>query len=145
LRAIGKGHDNEMFVLFVDLVELGPNLEPLMRSVKVALARHHQVMVIIPWPPGLELPNREDPEGGPLARAVPRSPDRGTPPTEGHPEQRGDLRSRPGGWSGDQTPAQGDQAPAQKKKRKRFLADPAKEIDVGKLIRKMTAKRYVQS
>src|SRR5262249_49239233 len=51
LHAVGKGHDNELFVLLVDLLELPDQLEPLLRAVKVALARHHQVMLICPWPP----------------------------------------------------------------------------------------------
>jgi uncharacterized protein (DUF58 family) len=56
LRAIGKGHDNELFVLLVDLVELEGRLGPLLRAVKVALARHHQVVVVCPWPPDLAPP-----------------------------------------------------------------------------------------
>src|SRR5262249_14340201 len=56
LRSVGKGHDNELFVLMADLVELEDRLEPLLRAVKVALARHHQVMVICPWPPDLDPP-----------------------------------------------------------------------------------------
>jgi uncharacterized protein (DUF58 family) len=59
LRAVGKGHDNELFVLFVDVVELEKDLEPLLRAVKVALARHHHVMLIVPWPPDLESPRRD--------------------------------------------------------------------------------------
>jgi uncharacterized protein (DUF58 family) len=50
LQAVGKGHDNELFVLLVDLLELGDRLEPLLRAVRVALGRHHQVVVICPWP-----------------------------------------------------------------------------------------------
>jgi hypothetical protein len=53
LQAIGKGHDNELFVLLADLIELSDRLEPLLRAVRVALARHHQVMIVCPWPPGL--------------------------------------------------------------------------------------------
>jgi uncharacterized protein (DUF58 family) len=53
LQAVGKGHDNELFVLLADLVELSDRLEPLLRAVRVALARHHQVMIVCPWPPGL--------------------------------------------------------------------------------------------
>ena len=49
LRAIGRGRDNELFVILADLLELSHELEPLLRAVKVALARHHQVMVICPW------------------------------------------------------------------------------------------------
>jgi hypothetical protein len=56
LRSIGKGHDNELFVLLADLVELSDRLEPLLRAVRVALARHHQVMIVCPWPPGVPPP-----------------------------------------------------------------------------------------
>jgi hypothetical protein len=56
VRAVGKGHDNELFVLLADLLELDDHLAPLLRAVRVALARHHQVLVICPWPHGLALP-----------------------------------------------------------------------------------------
>jgi uncharacterized protein (DUF58 family) len=56
LQSVGKGHDNELFVLLADLVELSDRLEPLLRAVRVALARHHQVMIVCPWPPGLPPP-----------------------------------------------------------------------------------------
>jgi uncharacterized protein (DUF58 family) len=58
LRAVGKGHDNELFVLLADLLELGDQLTPLLSAAKVAVARHHQVMVICPWPPGVPLPSK---------------------------------------------------------------------------------------
>lgn len=53
VRSIGKGHDNELFVLLADLLELTEELDPLVKAVKVALARHHRVVVICPWPPGI--------------------------------------------------------------------------------------------
>jgi uncharacterized protein (DUF58 family) len=53
LQAVGKGHDNELFVILADLIELSDRLDPLLRAVRVALARHHQVMIVCPWPPGL--------------------------------------------------------------------------------------------
>jgi uncharacterized protein (DUF58 family) len=56
LRAVGKGRDNELFVLLVDLLELTDEMRPLLRAIQVALARHHQVMVLCPWPPGVPLP-----------------------------------------------------------------------------------------
>jgi hypothetical protein len=56
LQAIGKGHDNELFILLVDLLELSDQLDPLLAAVRVALARHHQVVVICPWPAGVPLP-----------------------------------------------------------------------------------------
>jgi uncharacterized protein (DUF58 family) len=57
LRAVGKGHDNELFVLLIDLLELTEHLDPLLSAVRVALARHHKVVVICPWPPGLPPPS----------------------------------------------------------------------------------------
>jgi hypothetical protein len=56
LRSVGKGHDNELFVLLADLLEVGDSLAPLLRAVRVALARHHQVIVVCPWPPGMPPP-----------------------------------------------------------------------------------------
>lgn len=59
LRAVGRGHDNELFVLAVDLLELDDRLGKLLAAVKVALARHHQVLVVCPWPRGFPLPPRD--------------------------------------------------------------------------------------
>jgi hypothetical protein len=59
LKAVGRGHDNELFVLFADLLEIGDRLTPLLRAVRVALARHHQVIVVCPWPPGVPPPTAE--------------------------------------------------------------------------------------
>jgi uncharacterized protein (DUF58 family) len=59
LRAVGKGHDNEMFVLLADLLELEEELGPLLRAVRVALARHHRVMLVCPWPPGVPTPGEK--------------------------------------------------------------------------------------
>lgn len=61
LRAVGKGRDNELYVLLVDLLELEDRLGPLLRAIKVAMARHHQVLVVCPWPPGLPLPGQAVP------------------------------------------------------------------------------------
>jgi uncharacterized protein (DUF58 family) len=58
LRAVGKGRDNELFVLLVDLLELSEHLDPLLRAVKVTLARHHQVVMICPWPKGVPPPGK---------------------------------------------------------------------------------------
>jgi uncharacterized protein (DUF58 family) len=62
LRAVGRGRDNELFVLLADLLELSNELEPLLRAVKVALARHHQMMVICPWPAGVAWQGARDAE-----------------------------------------------------------------------------------
>ncbi|MFX9065594.1 hypothetical protein ABTN38_19505, partial [Acinetobacter baumannii] len=56
LRAVSQGRDNELFVLLADLLELTEHLGPLLRAVKVALARHHQVMVVCPWPVDVPAP-----------------------------------------------------------------------------------------
>jgi uncharacterized protein (DUF58 family) len=58
LRTVGRGRDNELYVLLVDLVELDGWLDPLLRAVKVARARHHQVMLVCPWPPGATPPKK---------------------------------------------------------------------------------------
>jgi len=59
IRAVGKGRDNELYVLLVDLLELDEHLDPLLRAVRVALGRHHQVIVVCPWPAGMRLPGDE--------------------------------------------------------------------------------------
>jgi uncharacterized protein (DUF58 family) len=65
VQAVGRGRDNELFVLLADLLELEDRLEPLLRSVKVALGRHHQVLVVCPWPPSVPLPPGEGGSDGP--------------------------------------------------------------------------------
>jgi uncharacterized protein (DUF58 family) len=59
-RSVGRGRDNELFVLFADLLELDAALDPVVAAVHVALSRHHQVLVVCPWPPGLPLPVPDD-------------------------------------------------------------------------------------
>lgn len=65
VRAVGRGRDNELFVLLADLLEVSDDLGPLLRAVKVALGRHHRVLVVCSWPP--DLPPPED--GAALASA----------------------------------------------------------------------------
>jgi hypothetical protein len=55
LRSVAHGRDNELFVLLVDLFELQERLGPLTRAVRVAAARHHHVLVICPWLPGIPI------------------------------------------------------------------------------------------
>ncbi len=54
LRAVGQGRDNELFVLLADLLELDDALDPLLKAVRVAVSRHHQVVLVAPWPAGHE-------------------------------------------------------------------------------------------
>jgi uncharacterized protein (DUF58 family) len=79
VSAVGKGHDNELFVLLADLLELDDQLEPLLRAVGVALSRHHQVILICPWPPGLDLPRDNPSRQAAASLAVHGRP---TPPSE---------------------------------------------------------------
>jgi uncharacterized protein (DUF58 family) len=58
---VARGRDNELFVLLVDLVDLADDLDLLIRAVRVAVARHHQVMVIVPWHEDIPEPPREQP------------------------------------------------------------------------------------
>ena len=48
LRAIAHAHDNEVFVVFADLLSCAPNLTPLTRAVKLALTKHHRVAFVCP-------------------------------------------------------------------------------------------------
>jgi hypothetical protein len=61
LRAVGRGRDNELFVLLADLLELDDALAPLLKAVRVAVGRHHQVMLVVPWPSGMRPPPHPDP------------------------------------------------------------------------------------
>jgi uncharacterized protein (DUF58 family) len=57
LRAVRRARDNELYVLFVDMFELGAGLEPALRAARVALAKHHRVVVVSPWQPEIPLPD----------------------------------------------------------------------------------------
>jgi hypothetical protein len=43
---------------------LTDNLDPLLAAVKLAVARHHTVMVVCPWPLGVPPPHRNAREAG---------------------------------------------------------------------------------
>jgi uncharacterized protein (DUF58 family) len=66
LQATARGRDNELYVILADLLDLDAHLEPLLAAVRVALGRHHQVLVVCPWPQGVPPPEEEGP------RRVPR-------------------------------------------------------------------------
>ncbi len=53
---VSRGRDNELFVLLADLVDLVDDIDPLVRAVRVAVGRHHQVLVVIPWQEDMPLP-----------------------------------------------------------------------------------------
>ncbi|MFT5525013.1 MAG: hypothetical protein ACI9HK_002979 [Pirellulaceae bacterium] len=50
VNSVTRGRDNEIFVLLVDLLDHREGLEQLTRTIRVATARHHRVMVICPRP-----------------------------------------------------------------------------------------------
>lgn len=67
LKAVAHGKDNELFVLCIDLLESTDYLADLARAVCVAKARHHQVIVICPWPAGVDAPGaKPHAESGPF-------------------------------------------------------------------------------
>jgi uncharacterized protein (DUF58 family) len=60
IRAVSRARDNELFVVMADLAELGHDLTPIMKAVRVARSRHHHVLVIVPWP--ADVPSPDDPD-----------------------------------------------------------------------------------
>lgn len=77
--AVARGRDNELFVLMVDLIDLVQEVEPLIRTIRVAVARHHQVIVVLPWHGDVPAPPRDAPKDDdalPMERA-PRFADGG--------------------------------------------------------------------
>jgi uncharacterized protein (DUF58 family) len=64
LRAVARGRDNELFVILADLLELDDHIGKLLAAIKAALARHHQVMVVCPWPADIPMPKKRKKEAG---------------------------------------------------------------------------------
>ena len=62
IQSVLRGKDNELFVLCLDVLENTDNLAPLERAVCVARAKHHQVIVICPWPIGVAPPGTKPSE-----------------------------------------------------------------------------------
>ena len=56
LRAVSHGRDNELFVLLADFLEIVEHLGPVLAAVQVARARHHQVILVCPWPSAVPPP-----------------------------------------------------------------------------------------
>lgn len=57
VRAVSRARDNELYVLMADLIELGHELGPVLKAARVARSRHHQVLVIVPWPADVPPPD----------------------------------------------------------------------------------------
>lgn len=57
VRSVGTARDNELYVVLADLVELADHLDRFLRAVRAARARHHQILVLLPWPADVPPPN----------------------------------------------------------------------------------------
>jgi hypothetical protein len=66
VRAVSGARDNELYVILADLAEVAADIGPLVSAAKVARARHHQVLVIVPWPADVPPPDDAParPKGG---------------------------------------------------------------------------------
>ncbi|HXD87852.1 MAG TPA: DUF58 domain-containing protein [Urbifossiella sp.] len=73
MQAVSRARDNELYVIMADLAELGADLAPALRAAKLARARRHQVMVIVPWPADLPSPDDKPP----LEPVAPKPPPKG--------------------------------------------------------------------
>ncbi len=60
IHAVSRARDNELFVVMADLAELGHDLAPVVKACRVARARHHHILVIVPWP--ADVPSPDDPD-----------------------------------------------------------------------------------
>lgn len=58
VRGVGLARDNELFVIVADFFRVDEYLGPLLQAIRTARARHHQVLVVCPWP--ADLPQPED-------------------------------------------------------------------------------------
>ncbi len=59
-KSVAQGHDNELFVIMAGLSDTDYQLQPLTTAIKVAIARHHRVVVLCAWPPRMEPPRTSD-------------------------------------------------------------------------------------
>lgn len=69
VRAVGRARDNELFVVLADVAELADAIEPLTAAARVARARHHQMLVLVPWPAGVPAPTEPGKKETPPASA----------------------------------------------------------------------------
>ncbi|HUR55468.1 MAG TPA: DUF58 domain-containing protein, partial [Gemmataceae bacterium] len=64
VRAVSRARDNELYVILADLAELGDDLTPLVKATRLARARKHHVMILVPWPAEVPSPDEtESPNG----------------------------------------------------------------------------------
>jgi uncharacterized protein (DUF58 family) len=70
LRSVLAARDNELYVILADLTDVAEDTDSLVQAVRVARARHHHVLVIVPWPDGLPPPAEPGGRKRPVARPV---------------------------------------------------------------------------
>ncbi len=54
-RAVQQAHDNELFVLLFDLLASDETLETIIPAIKLAVSRHHRVVIVCPSATGVRL------------------------------------------------------------------------------------------
>jgi uncharacterized protein (DUF58 family) len=71
VRAVSRARDNELYVILADLAELKDyDLAPLVKAARLARARKHHVLLLVPWPAEIPSPDagdapREEANGAP--------------------------------------------------------------------------------
>lgn len=76
VRSVTRARDNELYVILADLLGVSDQLKPVVQTVQMARARHHQIVVLIPWPADVPPPDGEAEESpqqlkiGTLVRSV---------------------------------------------------------------------------
>jgi len=94
IEAVSRARDNELYVVLADLVELGDDLAPVVQAVRVARARHHHILVIVPWPSDVPPPDdhQEAPAG---TRTLADKAGKGLPPGTRQDQERKKVRKKP--------------------------------------------------
>lgn len=59
-HAVARAKDQELFVVLADLIELRDVIGETLMSIRIAMGRKHEVVVIVPWMPDIPVPNDED-------------------------------------------------------------------------------------
>ncbi len=59
-RAVQQAHDNELFVLLCDLLASVEAIEAIIPAIKLAVSRHHRVVMVCPSPTGVRLSQTVD-------------------------------------------------------------------------------------
>lgn len=68
IRSVGTARDNELYVILADLVELHGHMDRFLAAVRAARARHHQILVLLPWPADVPSPHDERKKADPRTK-----------------------------------------------------------------------------